>query len=85
MSERGVDINEVAKIIENEEYMDIEKVKNQVGHPDQLMFIIMLNGYAHCVPFVIEATGDIFIKTVFPSRYMQRKFGGNKSEADEGD
>jgi len=37
------------------------------NHPSQKMFILNINNYAYCVPFV-ETETEIFLKTVFPSR-----------------
>lgn len=74
--ERGIKMPEVAQIIKNEQFLAIEKVPSQDNHPGQMMFIILLNGYIYCAPFVIEETGNIFIKTVFPSRKLNAKYKG---------
>ncbi len=37
------------------------------NHPDQKMFVLNIDNYAYCVPFV-ETEDQIFLKTVFPSR-----------------
>jgi hypothetical protein len=37
------------------------------NHPDQKMFVLNIDNYAYCVPFV-ETKDEIFLKTVFPSR-----------------
>lgn len=37
------------------------------NHPSQKMFVLNINAYAYCVPFV-ETDTEIFLKTVFPSR-----------------
>jgi hypothetical protein len=39
------------------------------NHPTQRMFILEIDGYASCAPFV-ESEKAIFLKTVFPSRRM---------------
>lgn len=80
---RKIDIKEIAKMIESENFVAIEKVKNQEGHPNQMMFIVIFKGYAHCVPFVVEENGDIFLKTVFKSRAMQAKYNGQLKSATE--
>jgi hypothetical protein len=36
-------------------------------HSSQKMFVLDINSYAYCVPFIETETG-IFLKTVFPSR-----------------
>ena len=53
---------------------DIDEVKNQDGHPGQRMFLVLINGYVHCAPYVIEADGTYFLKTAFKSRIFQRRF-----------
>jgi hypothetical protein len=37
------------------------------NHDGQRMYILNINNYAHCVPFV-ETDQFIFLKTIFPSR-----------------
>ena len=82
-NERNIDVAKIADLIISGTIAAVEKVPNQKGHPDQLMFIIMLNDYAHCVPFVIEENGDIFIKTVFKSRAMQKKYSGRTNNEEK--
>ena len=53
---------------------DMDDVANQDGHPEQKMFIVLVNGYAHCAPFVIESDGTFFLKTAFKSRVYQRRY-----------
>ena len=56
------------------ERFDMDYVVNQDGHPGQKMFIVIINGYAHCVPFVKEPDGTYFLKTAFKSRLYQRRY-----------
>lgn len=65
---RNIDIHEAASLIDDGQFLKIEEVPSQENHPEQLMFLLLLNDYVHCVPFVIEDNGDIFIKTIFPNR-----------------
>lgn len=78
--EREIDIKKIAEIIERGDFVAIEKVKNQKDHLDQMMFIVIVDGYAHCVPFVAEENGDIFLKTVFKSRAMQAQYNRGKNK-----
>jgi hypothetical protein len=40
---------------------------NQERYPNQKVLVVELNGYAYCVPYVIN--GDTwFLKTIYPSR-----------------
>ena len=53
---------------------DIDEVANQEGHPGQRMFIVIVEGYAHCVPYVVEKDGTYFLKTAFKNRIYQRRY-----------
>jgi hypothetical protein len=55
-----------------------------VNHPDQKMFILSIENYAYCVPFV-ETKSEIFLKTIFPSRkftalYIQERSNAKNQE-----
>lgn len=39
--------------------------------------VVMINGYAHAVPYRLEGDTGIMI-TVYPSRVLQKRFGGNE-------
>ena len=41
---------------------------NQDGHPGQNMAIVVIDDYAVCEPFVMDADGNFIIKTAFKSR-----------------
>lgn len=56
------------------EHFDIDYVVNQDGHLGQKMFIVIINGYAHCVPFVKEPDGTYFLKTAFKRRLYQQRY-----------
>ena len=79
--ERGIDMHEVSSIIASRDIIAIETVPNQEAHPDQKMFIISYHEYIHCVPYVYDKCGNLFLKTVFPSRVHQKIYGG-KNEKD---
>ena len=69
----GVVMEDVRQEILAERF-DMDYVVNQDGHPGQKMFIVIINGYAHCVPFVKEPDGTYFLKTAFKSRLYQRRY-----------
>ncbi len=46
-------------------------------YPDQKLLVVMIDGYAHAVPFK-EAEGFFFLFTVYPSRACQKRYGGVK-------
>ena len=52
---------------------------NQQKYPGQRVLVVNLNGYAYCVPYVIE--GDTwFLKTIYPSRRFKYLLGGGTDE-----
>lgn len=59
---------------------DGDEVKNQDGHPGQRMFLVLLNGYVHCAPYVVEPDGTYFLKTAFRSRVYQRRYENGELE-----
>lgn len=55
-------------------------------HPNQKfkhqrMYVVKINNYAYVVPYVVnEKKKEIFLKTIFPSRVLTKKYltGGKK-------
>jgi hypothetical protein len=48
------------------------------NHPHQLMYVLEIDNYAVCVPF-IETDDEIFLKTVFPNRKLTAFYLGARS------
>lgn len=71
--ERGVSFEIVKQYIENEDYVDIIEHPQKERYPNQRVFIIDIDGYIFCVPFV-ENKAEIFLKTIFPSRTLTKKY-----------
>jgi len=61
--------------------MESQKILDRRSHPDkkryphQFIFVIELNGYTCYVPFV-ENDDEIFLKTIIPSRKLEKEFKG---------
>jgi hypothetical protein len=72
--ERGIEISEVAGLIEAGLYLAI--LENPI-RPLQDIFIVRYQGYVHVVPFVVDGDGRIVLKTVFPSRKYHKRYGGS--------
>ena len=47
---------------------------NRAKYPHQSIFVVRIEGYCHVVPYV-EDGEKIFLKTIIPSRKMQKIFG----------
>jgi hypothetical protein len=70
---RGISFEEIVLAIEADGLLDIVQHPNIGKYPNQLVFIVALDGYVHLVPFVEE--GDYyFLKTVIPSRKATRDY-----------
>ena len=70
---RGIDLNKIKELIRQGRFQ-MEMVPNQEAHEGQRMYVVALDGYVCCVPFVETDRGEIFIKTAFQSRVFQKKY-----------
>jgi len=70
--ERKISFEEIAQIILRKEYIDI--LKNPSYH-NQKLFVIKFNEYIWAVPFLIDEKNNIILKTAYPSRKLQKKYG----------
>jgi uncharacterized DUF497 family protein len=72
---RGLSFERITCLIEAGAVLDIIQHPNAERYPKQRMFIINIDNYAHLVPFV-ETEGDIFLKTIIPSRKATKQYLG---------
>jgi uncharacterized DUF497 family protein len=70
--ERGVCFEEVVERIVSNGIVDILEHRTR---KNQKIFVVMLNGRIHAVPFIWDEGGNIFLKTIYPSRRLQRRYG----------
>lgn len=77
MEERNISIEEVADLIMAGE---ITEILENPAYPDQMVFIIYYKNYIHSVPFLIDSDKNIILKTVYPSRKFNKRFGGKNNE-----
>ena len=72
ISERNISFDEIAEIILHDEYLEIlENPKRN----DQMIFIVQLKEYVYAVPFLIDENENIILKTAYPSRKFNKKYG----------
>jgi uncharacterized DUF497 family protein len=77
--ERGVCFEDVVTQIYEDNVLDIIKHPNEEKYPGQKIYIILLQNYVHMIPFVKD--GDkIFLKTIVPSRKMNKLYKGKHHE-----
>lgn len=72
---RGISFEEIAIMILEKKYVRIVKHPKR---PRQRIFLLPIQGYIHAVPFVFDHERNIVLKTVFPSRRFNKKYGGKE-------
>ena len=73
--ERNINFEQIAEMILEEQFIDIlEHTKRK----NQKIFVIEINNYIHAVPFIIDETDNIVLKTAYPSRKLHKKYRGKK-------
>lgn len=79
--QRGISFEDVILSIEDGNLLDDLEHPNKEKYPNQNMFIILIKikDYVHVVPYV-EDDKSIFLKTIIPSRKMNKKY--NKKGVD---
>ena len=60
---RGVSFQEISDLILSGLYLDILENSKR---PSQDIFVLWLHEYVWVVPFVLEPSGNIFLKTAYP-------------------
>lgn len=72
---RGIDFDAVIQAIKQGKILDNFKHKNVKKYPNQKLMIIRIKQYVYAIPYVInKAKGTIFLKTVYPSRDLTKKY-----------
>ena len=69
---RGISFDEISDKILNDDYIEILENPNREG---QLYFIMSIENYTWVVPFLINQSNQIVLKTAFPSRKFHKKYG----------
>ncbi len=75
--ERNVCFEDVVALIEEGKVLEIIRHPNTERYPHQKIYLVLLNGYVHMVPYV-RTENEIFLKTIIPSRKMHRLYKGGE-------
>jgi uncharacterized DUF497 family protein len=76
---RGVCFEDVIKAVEEGRVLAVLRHRDQKKYPNQRILVIKIKNYAHAVPYVInKRKGVIFLKTVYPSRFLTDRYLGKK-------
>lgn len=74
IEQRNVSFEEVIVAIEEGQVIDVVDHPNQKDYLGQRIFILLINGYTYMVPFVEGKDGEVFLKTIIPSRKAKKKY-----------
>jgi uncharacterized DUF497 family protein len=77
--QRNLSFEMVLEKIEQQEILERRVHPDRERYPHQYIFVLELNGYICYVPFV-ENDQEIFLKTIIPSRKLEKEFKGAKNE-----
>jgi hypothetical protein len=78
-SERDISFEEIVLNIKLGNEVDIFEHPNQERYPGQKISVVLVEEYAYLVPFV-ENEGEIFLKTIIPSRKATKQYVGGCNE-----
>jgi len=73
--QRGISFEDVILSLDEGNLLDDMEHPNKDKYPNQKIFIILIRikDYVHIVPYV-EDENSIFLKTIIPSRKMNKKY-----------
>lgn len=77
---RGVTFYQVIESIAERGVLVNIRHPNQEKYPCQRMFVVDINGYPYCVPYIISGN-KYFLKTIYPNRdflYLLKENGYEK-------
>ena len=74
IEQRGISFERVVVAIEQGGLVDVLEHPNQEKYPVQLIYAVEIDKYIHLVPFVTQADGTRFLKTIIPRRKATRDY-----------
>jgi hypothetical protein len=77
--ERGISFEDVITALSNGQLLNVIE-HNQKKYAKQRIYIINIDDYVYMVPFVKNNEQTIFLKTIFPSRKLTKKYLGGSNE-----
>ena len=79
VEQRGISFEHVIAAIEQGGLVNVLEHPNQERYPGQMIYIVDIEQYLYLVPFVTEADGSRFLKTIIPSRKATRDYQRRQS------
>jgi len=71
--ERNISFEEIVFHLSEGDVWKTSDHPNQKGYPGQRIYFVIIEGYIHMVPHVIEEE-TVFLKTIIPSRKATRDY-----------
>ena len=76
--ERGISFERIVYAVQQGNLIDVIDHPNSDRYPNQSIYVVNIGDYIYLVPFVTQADGTRFLKTIIPSRkatrdYLRRK------------
>ena len=76
---RGISFERIVTAIEQGGLVNVLEHPNQGRYPGQMIYVVDIERYLYLVPFVTEADGTRFLKTIIPSRKATRDYHRRQS------
>lgn len=73
LAERDICFEDILTAIAEGRVLQNINHPNKARYPNQKVLIVQVNDYAYIVPYIQDDT-MIFLKTIYPSRQMTRKY-----------
>ncbi len=74
LKERKIDLKEIEALLLREGYIALIQNKARIG---QYIMIVKYKGYIYALPCLFDKAGNIVIKTAYPTRKYNKRYGGN--------
>jgi hypothetical protein len=74
LTNRGISFEQVILELNDDREIAIVEHPNKTQYLKQKMFIVEIKNYVYAVPFVQEKENCFFLKTIFPSRKLTKKY-----------
>ena len=76
---RNISFEDIVEAIENGQILGIVGTSSLEKYPNQSVIIVRIKNYVYCVPFIKDGSVT-FLKTIFPSRKMKKRFLGDQED-----
>jgi uncharacterized DUF497 family protein len=79
VSDRGISFEDVVFYLQQGALLDDAEHPNPDKYPNQRVFVVNIDNYAHLVLYV-ESRKEIFLKTTIPSRKATKQYLGESND-----